>query len=452
MKFIDYLLILLILFLVLLILDMNSTKEFFDASWCKNDQLTAADITSDRFKIQYRIEGYCTEEIVNSVKQAVNKLENIITRSVGNNREFNDNRVPVTYNGKRFVKDIYIIFKINDQNIREESGAISEDTVGGSSILEDRTLQKDGQFMVYPVLGEIQLLKSTIVEDLKYFYDETKYPQSKGKNRFYYLVLHEMLHILGVGPLWTYPDYDASATPSSYDRYWIDTTRYLFIGPKNPKYGGLSATTYYYNQLTGKPAGTYKSTPIENNGEEGTILYHWEQGLYNDGNSVISRNDRVVDNISAPGLNNELMVGWGIDNVAPALSKITIGNLEDLGYTVDYSQADPFSIGGNGGVQTTTATTSPTTATSETTSVSTSTTNELATTPTTTSASTAGTDIVYEDAPTNNDYENGDYEYVDEVIEEDVPQTNRNSEYMKSNSKPKSLMFALNPINHCTIL
>jgi hypothetical protein len=42
--------------------------------------------------------------------------------------------------------------------------------------------------------------------------------------------------------------------------------------------------------------------------------------------------------------NNRSKLNPGLPDTPPALSKITIGNMQDLGYTVDYSVADPFDV------------------------------------------------------------------------------------------------------------
>jgi len=44
-----------------------------------------------------------------------------------------------------------------------------------------------------------------------------------------------------------------------------------------------------------------------------------------------------------PGMQNEIMTGWSDSgNSKLPLSRISIGFLEDIGYSVDYSKADAF--------------------------------------------------------------------------------------------------------------
>lgn len=43
-------------------------------------------------------------------------------------------------------------------------------------------------------------------------------------------------------------------------------------------------------------------------------------------------------------LRDELMTGFLREGATPILSRITIGSLLDLGYEVDFSEADPFDL------------------------------------------------------------------------------------------------------------
>jgi hypothetical protein len=61
--------------------------------------------------------------------------------------------------------------------------------------------------------------------------------------------------------------------------------------------------------------------PVENTGGTGTANSHWRT-------SVMQR---------------ELMQGFAVNQVQP-LSRITVGSLQDLGYTVNLTAADAFSL------------------------------------------------------------------------------------------------------------
>src|SRR5215207_4498866 len=76
-----------------------------------------------------------------------------------------------------------------------------------------------------------------------------------------------------------------------------------------------------YRALASNPALT--AIPVENSGGSGTRDSHWRESTFN----------------------NELMTGF-LDSGANPLSRMTIGSLEDFGYTVDYGAADGYNIPG----------------------------------------------------------------------------------------------------------
>ena len=76
-----------------------------------------------------------------------------------------------------------------------------------------------------------------------------------------------------------------------------------------------------YRSLLGDP--TVMSIPLEKNGGSGTAGSHWAESVFGD----------------------ELMTGYA--NTSMPVSKMTIGAIQDLGYTVDYSKADFYTLAGN---------------------------------------------------------------------------------------------------------
>jgi len=68
-------------------------------------------------------------------------------------------------------------------------------------------------------------------------------------------------------------------------------------------------------------SGCTTAIPLEQTGGAGTACGHWAE-------------DCLVD---------ELMTGFATGTTQP-LSRMTIASLEDLGYTVDYNQADPYAV------------------------------------------------------------------------------------------------------------
>ncbi len=116
------------------------------------------------------------------------------------------------------------------------------------------------------------------------------------------VILHEMGHVLGIGTLW---DYGRSLLVGA--------------GTSNPRFVGPRATSAY--ALLG---GT-GNVPVENNGVPGTTDAHWRESVFA----------------------NEIMTGY-IGAGDNPLSLMSIVSLADMGYQVDVTQADPYSLPGVG--------------------------------------------------------------------------------------------------------
>ncbi len=111
------------------------------------------------------------------------------------------------------------------------------------------------------------------------------------------VVMHEMGHVLGLGTLW------AGLVTG--------------VGGADPQYIGVNAVREY-NAIFGV---TGTSVPVENTGGPGTRDSHWREAT----------------------MRTELMTGFAEPGgVAMPLSRITVGSLQDIGYTVDYNGADLF--------------------------------------------------------------------------------------------------------------
>jgi hypothetical protein len=117
------------------------------------------------------------------------------------------------------------------------------------------------------------------------------------------VVLHEMLHVVGIGSLWWTRDMV----------FGSNTTNPRFTGPlagvQCAALGGLS------DCLDGR-------VPVENVGGTGTAEVHWRESVF----------DR------------ELMTGFVEVNADMPFSTISIASLEDLGYLVNLLSADPFQV------------------------------------------------------------------------------------------------------------
>ena len=117
------------------------------------------------------------------------------------------------------------------------------------------------------------------------------------------VVLHEMLHVIGIGTLWR--------------------TRDMLIGSgtSDPRFSGNQAGTQCI------AAGGFSScadgrVPVENSGGSGTIESHWRESVF----------DR------------EVMTGFVESGGEMPLSGISFASLQDLGYGINLLAADPFLV------------------------------------------------------------------------------------------------------------
>ena len=111
------------------------------------------------------------------------------------------------------------------------------------------------------------------------------------------VIEHEMLHILGIGSLWD-------------DNNLFSSTEDDFNPYTGPAANNVWQTTW---GCTGSP-------PIRTTGRDGTRGVHWSDAC----------------------LINELMTGAINSGRENPFSELTVGSLEDIGYTVDYSAADEY--------------------------------------------------------------------------------------------------------------
>ncbi|MFO0917248.1 MAG: leishmanolysin-related zinc metalloendopeptidase [Planctomycetaceae bacterium] len=111
------------------------------------------------------------------------------------------------------------------------------------------------------------------------------------------VIEHELGHALGFGTIWT------------------DLGLLTGAGGADPQFTGANATAQY-NAIF---SNTATSVPVENTGGPGTADAHWRESVFN----------------------NELMTGFANLGSNP-ISKVTVGQFQDLGYTVNYNAADAY--------------------------------------------------------------------------------------------------------------
>jgi len=129
-------------------------------------------------------------------------------------------------------------------------------------------------------------------------FDSADLASMESSGLLFSVVLHEMGHVLGIGTIWE------------------DLGLLSGAGTSNPIFTGANATAAY-NQIFGTSA---RGVPVESTGGSGTADSHWRESI----------------------LTNELMTGWVNGTSTLPLSRITIGSLADIGYTVSYAAADAF--------------------------------------------------------------------------------------------------------------
>ncbi len=111
------------------------------------------------------------------------------------------------------------------------------------------------------------------------------------------VILHEMAHVLGVGTIWNNLGLLTGA------------------GGSDPRFTGPMATAEYNTRFS----NTDPDVPVENTGGPGTADSHWRESVFN----------------------NELLTGF-LNTGPNPISRISVGQFEDLGYTVNYNAADPY--------------------------------------------------------------------------------------------------------------
>jgi Leishmanolysin len=119
------------------------------------------------------------------------------------------------------------------------------------------------------------------------------------------VILHEMGHALGIGTLWS--TVGMLADPAE-------------TGGSDPHFTGTLSVSAF-DSVGGTSYSSGAKVPVENTGGEGTQDVHWRESVFD----------------------TELMTGF-LDAGTNPLSRVTVASLEDLGYVVNRSAADPFNL------------------------------------------------------------------------------------------------------------
>jgi hypothetical protein len=124
------------------------------------------------------------------------------------------------------------------------------------------------------------------------------------------VILHEMGHVLGFGTLWGPADFDLLVDPSEPDPTPPLADTHFTGAAAIAAFNAAGGTTY-----------TGAKVPVMNIGAAGTVNSHWRDDVFDP----------------------ELMTGFLAVGPNP-LSAISVRSLEDLGYTVSVTGADPFTL------------------------------------------------------------------------------------------------------------
>jgi hypothetical protein len=163
--------------------------------------------------------------------------------------------------------------------------------------------------------------KLTVIGIMKF--DTADLPNAQANGTLNDIILHEMGHVVGFGSIWDDPTKNKLATPSSVCNPPPPP-------PANPctvppptcdtHFTGTAAIAAF-NNSNGGNAYSGQKVPVENTCGVGTADSHWRESVFD----------------------NELMTGF-ISGAPNPMSVTTIASLQDLGYTVNSLEADPFTI------------------------------------------------------------------------------------------------------------
>jgi hypothetical protein len=211
-----------------------------------------------------------------------------------------------------------------------EFDSLESGTLGGAMLSEVLTINENHEFKfgeTFPTKGDFILSTSY----LDYLYSET---DVTGNTQLFSVTLHEIGHLLGIGYITFYHLGIITDQPIvSYTDTTENVTKRYYTGTN-----GLTAYNEYFSNGNNNLVGI----PIEDDGGDGTAHVHAEEGHVDYGYGDISSNDRYINNIWHPGLENELMTGWSEDDASMPMSKITLGLLEDIGFSINYDKVEMY--------------------------------------------------------------------------------------------------------------
>ncbi|MGH2943670.1 MAG: leishmanolysin-related zinc metalloendopeptidase, partial [Solirubrobacteraceae bacterium] len=178
--------------------------------------------------------------------------------------------------------------------------------IGGDTIddvrIDAEGTRIDGPGAVLGQAGPVDLRPGTFLPATGVMsFDSADLARMEADGSLVSVIVHEMAHVLGFGTI--------------FDRLGLIAG----AGGANPRFTGARAVREYAALLG--PGAQPRSVPLANVGGPGTRDGHWREEVFA----------------------NELMTGF-LDAGPNPVSRMTIGAFEDLGYSVDYTRADPYRL------------------------------------------------------------------------------------------------------------
>ena len=347
--------------------------------------------TAKNFKIYTLIKKSAnfSQEAIDVIKDSINKWSSILKDTVlpvvGQNPDLFDQRSEdkVEDNPLKFTNDGYVLVVDND-SLKNGDGSDNLTTLAFANADYVRWSPNEKHHLL-PCNGYCVINTNTqdAMIDNKVGLEQ--------KSMLYKIIIHELGHALGIGTTWFWRidrtrlrrsfvvgagdsstntnngtfgnvfytinrgNNARSATDvidnSSLTNFTLSTrgdARYAFAYNPDTPVGNLSPAVTAYNEAFGL---SLTAIPLENAAGTGTYGCHWAEGAERDalfGGGVDNYGSDARQYYGnaypgAPAIQDEMMTGRTpiFDSEMP-ISKITLGALTDLGWTVDYSQADNF--------------------------------------------------------------------------------------------------------------